>query len=136
MTILPPGRYFIGDPSYAFSETWDDVLEMIEGLKEPTHPLFAHVTAYGDGLFMGSDGFEYPVDGAMLGAIPVAMIEEGCKPDAEDGVNINAPHGLECNEDCGVFTFRAINVGPTIVIDTQGDPEFDDRDDNSFFKDL
>ena len=132
-TFLPPGKYFIGDPCYVFDKKWsggavdrgicDVILDGGEQVFEGRE-FYAHFTAYGDGVYPGSNGFAYGVDAGLLGAIPVELIEE--QPGPEDGTIIDAPKGLDCDEVNGVFTFHAWG-GERITINTSG--ESDEEDD-------
>jgi len=114
-TNLPPGRYFIGDPCYVFSRSdWDNfacdaILDGRETIQDL--PYFAAHTLNGDGLYKGSNGFEFGVDAGLLGAIPVALITK--TPDPGDGIIVDCPGGLDCEENDGIFTFGGL------VIDTR-----------------
>jgi len=128
-TKLPPGRYFIGDPCYVFSRRdWDNFAcdAILDG--KPTMkdlPYFAAHTLNGDGTYRGTNGFEFGVDAGLLGAIPEALITK--TPDPEDGIMIDCPTGLFCDENDGLFTFG------DLLIDTR-DGE-DDEDDDPFNED-
>ena len=77
-------------------------------------------TANGDGEYEDQNGNKYPVDAAVLGAVPIELVEN---PEHESfGAILDAPRGLEiCLED-GVFRFNQI------VIDTDADTHFGSLD--------
>ena len=87
VATLPAGTYWIGDPCYFVpNELWMEYLEANNGvdqermafdidgltvqLSDGRH-VASHCTAWGDGLYKGSDGFEYGVDAGLLGAVQV-----------------------------------------------------------------
>ena len=87
VATLPAGTYWIGDPCYFVpDELWMEYLEANNGvdqermafdidgltvqLSDGRH-VASHYTAWGDGCYEGSDGFEYGVDAGMLGAVQV-----------------------------------------------------------------
>ena len=126
---LPPGRYFVGDPCYVFSrEDWDNfacdaILDGKETMKDL--PYFAAHTANGDGEFRGSNGFKFGVDAGLLGAIPEALITK--QPSPEDGVFIDAPLGLSCSEDGGMFHFGFLSIDTN---DQEEEDDFSTEDDD------
>ncbi len=74
---LPCGTYYVGDICYSLTdETYDNVwggahkyengLFHVGALKLP---FAVHATAYGDGVYPGSDGFDYPVDAGVIGMV-------------------------------------------------------------------
>jgi hypothetical protein len=96
--FAPAGKYFIGDPCYGVpDEKWSDVLDNTGflGLYEEGSSnrlekcdqagiwqvdgayVLAAPTAYGDGSYPGSDGFDYGVDAGMLGAVQLDWALEG-----------------------------------------------------------
>ncbi len=78
--MMPAGTYWVGDPCYAIDEQedWMALLNDAEFFAEKTiakangMTIAAVGTAYGDGCYVGSDGFEYGVDAGLLGVVPVA----------------------------------------------------------------
>ena len=129
-TTLPAGKYFIGDPCYVFDQDWDDIVDLIFGTADTLihngRQLFVATTAYGDGSYRGSNGFEFGVDAGLLGAVPVELMSK--TPGPKDGVIIDAPHGLVCSEPVyGCFVFKVVN-GTTIEIDTDFHDDETDED--------
>lgn len=127
-TKLPPGRYFIGDPCYVFShEDWvafacDAILDGHETMKGK--PYFAAHTLNGDGVYHGTNNFDFGVDAGLLGAIPEALISK--TPNPEDGLLVDYPNGVLCSENDGLFKFS------DLLIDTRQSSE--DIDDDSFHR--
>lgn len=84
--VVPAGSYFLGDPCYCLEDGWSPLLDSIGyengSLAKPvgTLPSGANVlifhTAYGDGVYEGSDGFEYGVDSGCIGLVPVKAAEK------------------------------------------------------------
>ena len=79
--LIPPGTYFVGDPCYAIpDDEWMPYLEhggdnyKIEGMviTLKRDRLVASVnTAFGDGVYEGSDGNNYGVDAGLLGVVSI-----------------------------------------------------------------
>ena len=81
---MPAGTYYVGDPCYAFTDRWMEWLEAA-GFEDGPRYLVAEIdgysavgvhTAYGDGLYYGSDGHKYGVDAGMIGAVPVQIAKD------------------------------------------------------------
>lgn len=78
--MLPAGTYWVGDPCYAVDsqELWMEFLGasgffQTSVVARVGDKMIAAVgTAYGDGCYLGSDGYEYGVDAGLLGVVPVA----------------------------------------------------------------
>lgn len=88
--------------------------------------MFVASTAYGDGSYNGSNGFEFGVDSGLLGAVPVELMSR--TPGNGDGLLVDAPAGLCCSMNRGCFLFYVVN-GQTIEIKTT----FDEEDDGHGF---
>lgn len=95
LQILPPGRYFVGDPCYAVpNDDWDEVLQAtayfgmfdwdsfhsgkrkyLSKTEADTmfsykgYPMGASSTAHGDGLYEDQYGIQYPVDAGLIGVV-------------------------------------------------------------------
>ena len=75
---VPAGEYYLGDPCYFFAhEDWSKVLDTCDCFERPIgkapggQDVLGFGTAYGDGTFVGEDGFEYGVDAGMIGLVSV-----------------------------------------------------------------
>lgn len=86
-TTLPAGAYFIGDPCYAIpNDRWMEWLEAAKydqpkgrwmlDAKLGSYRAVGMSTAYGDGVYLGSDNHEYGVDAGMIGAVPLTISTE------------------------------------------------------------
>ena len=127
--LVPAGEYYLGDPLYFFKkEDWQKVLDTCRLFQDPIGkstngwPVLGFSTAYGDGLFRGSDGFYYAVDSGIIGLIltdgitgEIAKVERLCQ-------KVQFPEETICSNDDGRMKFG------TIVIDTGNE---DDEDDDS-----
>lgn len=89
---LPAGKYYIGDPCYAFGKTdlykkvWGDQFGYENGYyTNGTSHIVVHRTAYGDGVYRGSNEMIFYVDS---GTICIASID------------------LVVEDVVGVFTFK------------------------------
>ena len=76
--IVPAGKYILGDPCYAIpDEHWTDFLHTRvtnSGVGDVAgRCVLSFGTAYGDGTYEGSDGFEYGVDSGMIGLVPADL---------------------------------------------------------------
>ena len=129
--VLPPGRYFVGDPCYVIPDNlWSDFCDITFESQTYTieefrgHLMLAGSTAYGDGRYADNNGQTYGVDSGMLGIVPEALWLNA--PEREIAgygqiVEFGTMFPASCNN--GVFSF-----GP-IFIDTQHDDEEDENDD-------
>jgi hypothetical protein len=106
---LPAGKYYIGDLCYALRE---DIYDKVYGGQGYDAGLYSsslgsfmmHGTG-GDGVFKGSDGYEYPVDAAHIGIASLAC----CNPEHEiyGGKTFTFSQPVECKFDDIAFTFYA-----------------------------
>lgn len=137
--VLPPGRYFLGDPCYTAGkddtawQQWVDVAfasgdnASVLGGTYNGHPVIAAGTAYGDGTYMGSDGVNYSVDAGIIGVVPEAVINGmNLTEDDLDGsgswVTVDKPTALEFDETDGTIFF-----GP-VAIHTGDNPEEEEEE--------
>ena len=88
---FPAGEYYVGDPCYAIDNAvWDDLIAVTgcfgynpddlsdwnDGLYHYKYrPCWCHGTAYGDGMYRGSDGYHYAVDAGLIGIIPIEAVD-------------------------------------------------------------
>lgn len=86
---LAAGTYLVGDPCYAFSndldanwqnwlaDAWKDVdanrVTILDG-RVGGMRVVASRTAYGDGEYQDQNGFSYPVDAGLLGAVHIGFL--------------------------------------------------------------
>jgi len=76
---VPAGAYYLGDPCYTVpNDLWMELLGTCDFFGVPVgtvggQQVVAFRTAWGDGLYPGSDGFEYPVDAGLIGLVPLAL---------------------------------------------------------------
>jgi len=110
--LMPPGRYYIGDPCYSFNDhaTWLKVLGASEYFDLPYEQdgltAIAFNTAYGDGTYLDQDGREYPVDAGMIGLVPVDMAD--CKPTGVYELIFTEPQ--KCYAEGGTLHFGEIVI--------------------------
>ena len=137
---LPAGVYYIGDPCYVIAdEKWDafwplsfsdhpDCHESCAVTEFEGHPLYAHGTAYGDGVYLGSDGVEYAVDAGMIGIIPEALIAEESRGDiARLGSLVTFHEPFNAYRDDN-FTFHFGNIDiPTESYDIEDEEESEEE---------
>lgn len=121
ITTLPAGKYYIGDPCYAFDDSWGDVLKETDFFyAEPctigTSRLAAGSTAYGDGEYYDQENTAYPVDAGLIGALPINLLKRDGKLNPkkikEDNlgrvVEFKEPFMVEINN--GFFRFGHIEI--------------------------
>lgn len=146
---LAAGTYLVGDPCYAFSndldanwqnwlaDAWKDVdanrVTILDGRVRGMR-VVASRTAYGDGEYEDQDGFLYPVDAGLLGAVHIKFLrnlypEHDGKAherlEAELGMRVvkfEHPFHVSFDEESGV-----VSVGH-ISINTGDSPWEDDED--------
>ena len=84
---MAPGNYIIGDPCYVIdiqnapgNTDWAD---FINGINEQTgvveykgHHGVVYHTKYGDGHYRDNQHHQFPVDSGMIGAVPVAALQD------------------------------------------------------------
>jgi hypothetical protein len=124
--IVPAGKYVLGDPCYSVpGHLWGDLLDScgLFGLDEggssvgfvAGHHVLGFGTAYGDGMYKGSDGHSYGVDAGMIGLVPyeLAVGQEW------GGLSrvVEFTENTVCTNQGGLMRFG------DIVIDTLGDEE-------------
>jgi hypothetical protein len=82
---VPPGEYFLGDPSYAFrgdQDAWESLLQSCDFFEKPVGKspdgmeVVAFSTAWGDGLYPGNDGEKYYIGCGLIGLVPVTPATE------------------------------------------------------------
>ena len=109
---LPPGLYFIGDPTYLglsekdFNQVWwgeDGVLTSESGKQ------FAKFRIGADGVYGDNDGFEYGVDSASIGAYPITSVDEA---DTALGrcVEFSEEVTVAFDEELGLVRFGEIEI--------------------------
>ena len=76
---FPAGVHYLGDPCYALgNHIYDTVWGAEHGfstgkINTPEGSFVVDDTSYGDGVYYGSDGREYPVDSGTIALIPWSM---------------------------------------------------------------
>ena len=87
--VLPAGKYWIGDPCYVFPNEgpmggkWDELLDEANFFEDVSYAeldngeikVWAASTAYGDGVYGGSNGKLFPVDAGLLGIVPQETVD-------------------------------------------------------------
>jgi len=124
----PAGEYYIGDLCYALSsEVYDTIFGSLGGYdsgvyKEKGSDNFFLVdnTAYGDGLYYGTDEKEFGVDAGIIGICSKAL----CKQDGNGGQFYTFKDPVKCRFGSGMFQFHSGHF--KLVIDTVGADQEDD----------
>jgi len=125
------GKYYIGDPCYVFHDKeWSDVLSQTDyfskaiKVKGKSYPVLGGSTAYGDGVYIGSDGLNYAVDSGMIAIIPFAACS---KKEVYNhavygfiGHFITFKEAFEASQEFGIFKFG------NLEIDTKDEHEDDE----------
>lgn len=131
-------KYYIGDLCYVIEDdVWSEVcdlsfdpdnedgdrLELADGRE-----FYIMSTAYGDGVYGGSDGNQYCVDSGTIGAIPVEYLQgsEKLKDAIERGLGhiVEFPYSLahDVTNENGTLYFGSL------AIFTNGSPDDDEFD--------
>jgi hypothetical protein len=78
---LPAGQYFIGDPCYAIpygpdKDYWHEATATSDCFTKDINgfPFIGYSTYCGDGSYLGTDGYSYPVDAGVIGAVPMEFV--------------------------------------------------------------
>jgi hypothetical protein len=130
--ITPPGTYYIGDLCYFLKEP---IYDKIYGGRDYESGLYTHNsdgaffmvdhTAYGDGAYGGSDGFEYGVDAGIIG-----IASRSLGPETDEKVYGGKLHTfkepIEINFKSGMFRFKSHSN--YLAIDTIGNTYNSDED--------
>ena len=79
--VLPPGRYYIGDPGYVINKDhWKAFLESVDEQTRMTRfrgeSCCVFQTQYGDGAYQDQGGNEYCVDSGLMAAVPEALMKD------------------------------------------------------------
>ena len=124
---MKAGLYYVGDPCYAFDESWHKILEDTKYLEDGEHKIFGKTifaghTAYGDGEYKDNFGRKYAVDAGLLAIMPVSLINIDKKVSRKEIEKSKVMHIVIMDKDfdCemvgdGVFRFGDIKI------DTKGD---------------
>ena len=130
MIIVPAGKYYVGDPCYAFNEGWIPLLESCDYFDRPAaaNGVVAFSTAYGDGVYHDGDGRRYMVDAGLIGIVPVDVAE--CEEvTGMHLVEFTTP--VRCDSDEGVISFKADNVRIEINTDYElEEPSYHDEEED------
>lgn len=116
--LVPAGRYYLTDPCYVVRDIdWMPWLQAADYENERTllyaktpdgFPVFGFSTAWGDGSWVGSDGFQYAADAGLIGLVPVEYAPE------QDGTYINIvefKRTRRCRrEENGVLWFGEVRI--------------------------
>jgi hypothetical protein len=140
---IPAGSYVVGDPCYSVADDeWMPWLEnanyrnvdLLDASTPSGHRVVAVGTAYGDGSYPGSDGFDYGVDAGLIGVVPLEYAENsgnGTWRHACSVHNFSIPFTLARDEDGTIFiSGLEIPTGDT----SDDDDYWDDEDeDNGYY---
>lgn len=131
---MPKGKYIISDLCYCIDDEWDQVCQLLFSKSKGNSRLggefvldngvkFAlYSTAWGDGCYKGSDGFNYGVDAGVIGCIKVDdLYKMGESPSSLGNIH-EFPEDFETGYEDGVIKFGHI------TIDT--DPGMEDEDED------
>lgn len=131
-TTLPPGKYYIGDICYFLKEqTYDRIFggtHYESGLytrKSDGAVFMVDGTSYGDGLYKGSDNYEYGVDAGVIGIVSRALGPVNDE-DMYGGTFNTFKEPVEVKFGGGVFRFNS--PSKYLIIDTAGDTYNSDED--------
>jgi hypothetical protein len=114
---LPAGRYYIGDLCYAMKDTiYDGIFggnDYAYGYYTMKNGCFlVNGTAYGDGSYQGTNGFDYGVDAGIIGIASLSVCN------AEEKIYGGTAHTftepVKCTFKDGIFDFSSGNWHLTI----------------------
>ena len=122
--------FYIGDLCYAmpdelYYEIWGRTYNFDDGMfNDPGSALQFAVgsTAYGDGMYKGSNGFWYPVDAGVIGVVPLELCREDRSPFKEYGSVIEQAGTVTFEAECGKFSIE-LPDGSKFSIDTSCEDE-------------
>ena len=148
--LVPAGTYYIGDPCYPigdspiYEEAWSNAGYSTPAVyRSPIGIVYIGSTAYGDGGYKGSDGFEYSVDAGVISIISREIIQEwldfqGNPTPLEEtiygGKLHTFLHPVRCVFAEGEFEFQDMKSYDILRINTRGDDEEEEEDEDSVEK--
>jgi hypothetical protein len=108
---FPAGKYWIGDICYCLpDEIYDKIFGGVGGYSGGFYRhndggfFMVDGTSWGDGCYIGSDGFEYGVDAGIIGIVSEKLID--MENSADSGGKIHTfTHPVTCRFKNGVFRF-------------------------------
>lgn len=133
---VPAGEYVLGDPCYTFPrDHWMALLNSCDFFRDgPGHAagleVVAFGTAWGDGSYEGSNGFEYAVDAGLIGLVPVF---EGMEHTPHLTTRVVFTEPTKCSTDGkGRLKFGDIEINTNDADDSgcYDDYEYDPHDDD------
>jgi len=80
--VVPPGRYFLGDPCYAVpADDWSPLLDSCGIFDRPIgrvrgFEVLAFGTCWGDGEYTDQHSHKYSVDAGLIGLTPIALAQQ------------------------------------------------------------
>jgi hypothetical protein len=129
IVTLPAGRYYIGDVCYALKDILYDTVFGSNGYANGHYALndgvfVVNSTAYGDGSYEGTNGYEYGVDAGIIGIASMGV----CVPENKvyGGTLHTFTEPVKCSFKNGMFEFSSGNWHLEIDTAHEGD---DDRSD-------
>jgi len=129
--VSKAGKFYVGDICYAMQEelyrdVWGGKYGYKDGQFDIGDTSFAVAsTKYGDGVYLGSDGHDYPVDAGDIGILSWELVDENSK-DIYLGRVINAESidysftGRDGSDKEGLFEIYFNNEILTIDTDNWG----------------
>lgn len=144
---VPAGKYLIGDPCYAvpdgprednakdmWSEAgescgwWDASPVATVKVQGKEYNILGFGTAWGDGTYRGSDGFEYSVDAGLIGLVPLEIADTKKYGDQEVNRVIEFDRETLCINNEGDMYFGNLRIN-TMASDEEVEEE--DEEGNS-----
>jgi len=126
-TTLPPGSYWIGDPTFVFPHAgrfmrkWEEIVDELLANSSVESDngsirIWADPTYFGNGDYLSSEWVTFPVDSELLGIVPQATVdylEEDQKLLASLGRFFHSDIPFKVEMDNGLFKFGSIMVDTT-----------------------
>lgn len=136
--VLPPGKYYIGDICYVLD---DDVYTGVWGKAKYANGVYevdgnkfaVHMTAYGDGEYMGSNKISYCVDAGNIGIVPIKLCKANSEQDIEEtelGSFYESDKEVHFRCYDGDFWIDDINIDTTGESEYDSEEEYDDDEDS------
>lgn len=137
--------FYVGDPCYVFEGSWMEIVDSFydDSNKDKLTAVLKGTkigmsnTAYGDGMYAGSDGQDYPVDAGLIGITPLEIVEVKLEDDCHFGKIVPYKGRATVAYDEGTITIEFLDDEnlEDIVINTayDEDEEYDDEDEYDDF---
>jgi len=131
--VVPAGKYVLGDPCYAVrDDLWSEACDTSDCFTRPVamvtlngtrHKVLGFSTKWGDGTYLGSDGFRYGVDAGLIGLVPWELAKDNFDPELSTIIEFDRETIVTNDEGFMNFGRVLIETDSDSVLDEDEDEE-------------